>query len=255
MRILTVTVICLGLAACGGGGGDDPTIGPPANQSIGGIWEGADANGDPIVALIAEDGRFHFIDLAGQSFGTAAVANNNQVSATYTYVADFGTTFVDGSTSASCTLTGTVVERTSLNLASQCMSTAGTSTQVTAALVFNTLYHRDSSLATITGLYDDNRDVLDINSAGVLFEQDASDGCTFNGQVSVIAPAFNLYQIAFVVANCDANSDELNGTSWTGLATLDNNSSPEELFFSVVGNVTISGTAGTFALLGIAPRI
>ena len=67
--------------------------------------------------------------------------------------------------------------------------------------------------------------------------------------------AYNAYQVQFTVSNCNASYAALNGTSWTGLATLDNTTSPQELIFGVVGNVTISGAMGTFSLVGVAPRI
>jgi hypothetical protein len=257
MRVLVAILVPLFLAACGGGGSDGgaPAPPPPANQSVGGIWEGTDSDGDTIVGLVTEAGAFHFIDPFGQGYGTASVSNGNQVSANYTYVADLGTTFSDGSTRATCTLTGTVVERQSLAVNSQCTSTTGNASQVSVTLAFNALYNRDASLATIAGNYNDLGDVLNINGAGVLFEQDASDGCVLNGQVTVVNPAYNAYQVQFTVSNCNANFAELNGTNWSGIGTLDNTVSPEEVIFGVVGNVTVSGTVGTFALVGLAPRI
>ena len=255
MRILLGALLLIGLAGCGGGGGGGQTVAPPVvNQSVGGIWQGKDSDGDDIVALVTEDGRFHFIDPLGQGFGSMSVSAGNQVSASFTDVADFGTTFSDGSTSAICTLSGTVVERQSLAVSSQCTSTLGNTHQVSATLTFNVLYNRDASLATIAGLYDDQGDVLNINSAGVLFEQDATDGCVLNGQVSVVNPAYDSYQVQFTVSNCNANLAQLNGTSWTGIGTLDNTASPEELIFGVVGDVTLSGTPTKFAIVGQAPR-
>jgi hypothetical protein len=97
--------------------------------------------------------------------------------------------------------------------------------------------------------------VLNINGNGVLFEQDASDGCVLNGQVTVVNPAFNAYNVQFTVSSCNANLATLNGSSWSGIATLDNTVSPEDLIFGVVGSVTVSGTPTTFALVGLAPRI
>jgi len=262
MRLLPVILLSLALTACGGGGGgdgDSPPASqsppPPANQSVGGIWEGTDSDGDAIIGLVTETGAFHFLDPDGQGFGTATVSNGSQVAASYTYVADLGTTFVDGSTGATCTLTGTVVERVSLSVNSQCTTTRGTTGQNSATLAFNALYNRDASLATIAGNYNDVGDVLNINSGGVVFEQDASEGCILNGQVTVVNAAYNAYQVQFTVSNCNASYAALNGTSWTGLATLDNTTSPQELIFGVVGNVTISGAMGTFSLVGVAPRI
>lgn len=257
MRIIFAFALSFALTACGGGGGGGtPTITPPVvNQSVGGIWEGQDQAGDEIVGLVTEDGRFHFIDLFGQGFGTASVTNGNQVSASYTYVADLGTTFSDGSTSASCTLSGTVVERQSLTVNSQCTSTAGNTTQMSVTLTYNPLYNRDASLATIAGLYDDLGDVLTVSNDGVLFEQSASDGCVLNGQLSVVNSAYNAYDVQFSISSCGAGLATLNGTTWSGIATLDNTSAPEALIFGVVGDIPVSGGTATFALVGLAERI
>ena len=256
MRCLTL-LFSVTLVACGGGGGDGgSTTAPPlSNQSVGGVWEGTDSDGDDIVGLVTEDGTFHFIDPSGQGFGRISVSNNNQVSATYIYVADLGTAFSDGSTSAACTLSGTIAERQSLTVNSECTTTQGSVSQVSAALAYSSLYDRDANLATIEGLYDDLGNVLSIDSAGLLFEQDATNGCVLNGQVTVVDPSYNAYEVEFSVENCNVGSQELNGTAWSGILTLDNTVSPEELIFGVVGNVTISGETATFALVGRAPRI
>jgi hypothetical protein len=255
MRFLSAILATFALAACGGGGGGgNPNPTPPANQSVGGIWVGTVPGGNDVVGLITENGSFHFIDEFGQGFGTALVSNGNQVSANYTFVANLGTTFSDGSTRATCTRSGTVVERQSLTVNSQCTSTAGNTSQVSVTLAFNALYNRDASLATIAGNYDDSGDVLNITSSGVLFEQDATDGCVLNGQVTVVNPAYNAYEVQFSVSNCNANLAELNGTSWAGIAALDNTVSPEELVFAVVGDVTVSGNVAKFAIVGVAPR-
>jgi hypothetical protein len=222
---------------------------------VGGIWQGTDSAGDAIVGLITETGKFHFIDPNGQGFGIAAVSSVNQVTASYTYVANLGTTFADGSTSASCTLSGTVVERQSLTVASHCTSTLGNASQVTVALTFEALYNRDSSLSTVAGTFDDNGDVLSISAGGVLFEQDAALGCVLNGQVSLVSATYNAYEVQFSVSNCNASNAILNGTTWSGIATLDNTASPEDLIFGMVGSVTASGTTATFAMVADAPRI
>lgn len=251
--LLSVTVV-----ACGGGGGGEAgssVVLPPVNQSVGGIWEGVDSAGDDIIGLVTEDGDFHFIDPFGQGFGSVSVSNGNQVSASYTYVAELGTVLSDGSTSAACTFSGTVAERQTLTIDSQCTSTLGTVSDVSVTMSYNALYDRDASLATIAGTYDDLGDVLSVDSAGVLFEQDATDGCVLNGQVSVVDPAYNVYRVEFTVANCSAARAALNGTAWSGIATLDSTVSPEDLVFGVVGDVTESGVTSTFALVGIAPRI
>ena len=262
MRHATLLLFALSLMACGGGGGgggggSTPDVTPPpVNQSVGGIWEGTDSDGDNIIGLVTEDGTFHFIDsLFGQGFGTASVRNGNQVQANFTYVAELDTALSDGSTSATCSLSGTVVERQTLTIDSECTSTLDNVSQVSVTLAYNALYDRNASLTTIEGLYDDSGDVLRIDSSGILFEQDASNGCVLNGQVSVIDPSYNAYDLAFSVENCVGSYEKLNGTMWSGIATLDNTASPEELVYGLVGDVIVSGQTIKFSLVGRAPRI
>ena len=64
LYVLSLTAFC---AACGGGGGgggsaSSPTPTQVVNASPGGIWEGIDSDGDSVLALVTETGRFHFID-------------------------------------------------------------------------------------------------------------------------------------------------------------------------------------------------
>ena len=111
MRHATLLLFALSLMACGGGGGGGGGGGstpdvtpPPVNQSVGGIWEGTDSDGDNVMGLVTEDGTFHFIDPFGQGFGMASVRNGNQVQADFTYVAELNTVLFDGSTSATVRL-------------------------------------------------------------------------------------------------------------------------------------------------------
>ena len=60
----TVTLrVCDSIAKCNINSGiTTAVIASPANASPGGIWFGADTDGNQIVALITETGRFHFFD-------------------------------------------------------------------------------------------------------------------------------------------------------------------------------------------------
>ncbi len=189
---LLYLLFAFSIAACGGGGGGgSPAVAaappPPANQSVGGIWIGTTNAGDEVSALVTENGDFfllQLIDNSGgqlgpdqfvvlQGFGVASVSNVNQVDAPYTVFPEFGSVLFDGSDSATCTLSGTVNERQSLTVTSNCTTSLGGQTQVTTALTYDPLYDRDASLATIAGLYDaGDGDVMSIDAAGNLFEQD-----------------------------------------------------------------------------------
>jgi hypothetical protein len=237
------------LTACSSGGGDDAA---PANQSLGGIWTGTDNSGNDIIALATETGQFHFLDVtnAAQGFGTGSVANGNAVALTYTIVPELGDTLPDGSVSASCTGTGTVQQRQSLSVSVSCTSSASSWTG-SATLAYDATYDRDSSLALVGGNYDDLGDVLTIDSNGVLFEQSATTGCVLNGQISIINPSWNAYDVAFTVSNCQGAAAILNGSAWDGIAALELEAGSETLIAAVTGEV--QGT--TFSIISAFPEI
>ncbi len=261
MKQLTL-LAAAALVACGGSGGggfmppanQPPENQPPADQSLSGLWEGVDSDGDEVFGLVTDSGDFHVFDQFGQGVGTAVVSNGDQVSATYAYAVDLGTMFPDGSTSEACSATGTVVEGQTLTVDIDCLTDQGSAVQVSATLTYNPLFDRSASLATIAGMYDDAGNVLTIDSTGALFEQDATTGCTLNGQVAVIEPSHNVYAVEFTIDACSPNPDGLNGTTWTGVAALDDTVAPEVLVIGVLGDVDVSGVPTTFALGREAPR-
>ncbi len=244
LSVLSLTAFCV---ACGGGGGGAvPNPPPVTNASPGGIWAGIDSDGDSVLALVTETGRFHFIDEFGnQGTGILSVSNGNDVTSDFQLVTEPGSTFPDGTTLADCTLSGTVTERQTMSVTANCTTTAGLQDQITVALDYQTIYDRDSSLATIAGLYDGGLGyVINIASDGTIFAQDSVSGCVINGQVRVIDNAFNAYDLDVGFSSCTGQEAILNGTSFVGIGTLDNTVIPEMLIVAVVGDV-----AGTLASL------
>ena len=248
LGVLTLTLFAFALAACGGGGGGavaNPPVQPPpvTNESPGGIWFGTDSDGDEVLALVTETGRFHFVDeFLSQGSGILSVSNGNDVTGNFQLVPQLGFTFPDGTTSADCTLSGTVAERQTVAVTVNCTTTAGLQDQITATLSYEALYDRDSSLATIAGIYGDGSGIVtDIAADGAIFEQDPVSGCVTNGQVSIIDSAFNAYDVEFGFSNCTGQFVNINGSSFVGIATLDNTVTPEVLFIAATGDV-----AGTF---------
>jgi hypothetical protein len=255
-RKLFFLLICLApLHGCGGGGGSpSPSVPPPVtNQSPGGIWTGTDSIGQDIIALVTETGRFHFIaDVSTQGSGIMSVSNGNNVTGNFDLVTELGFVFADGTTLANCTLSGTVSARQTLTVTVNCTTTAGLQTQATAALSYNQLYDRDSSLATIAGMFDDGSGVVTtIFSDGTMFEQDPVSGCVLNGQVSIINTAFNAYDIEFGISNCTGIFVIFNGATFVGIGVLDNTVSPELLIAGVTG--IVSGVL--ISVVIVQPRI
>lgn len=239
MKRTLLLLLMLAVSGCGDGSGRaGPGAPPVTNVSPGGIWSGLDSSGRDVIALITETGRFHFIneDLS-QGSGVLSVTGGNQISGNFQLVTQLGFTFVDGTTSAICTFTGSVVERQTITGSVNCTTTAGLQTQVTAALAYETLYDRDSSLAMISGNYQAVQEVLNIAANGVMFSQNAGTGCVVNGQVTVINAAYNAYDVSFIYGNCLGQEAILNGSTFTGLALLDNTTLPEEIGIAVTGDV------------------
>ena len=164
--------------------------------------------------------------------------NENDVTGNFQLVTEFGFTFVDGTTLADCTLSGTVTERQTLSVTMNCTTTAGLQDQITVVLDYNALYERDSSLATIAGMYDDGSGIVtDIASDGAIFEQDPFFGCVTNGLVSVINNEFNAYDYQFGISNCTGPSAVFNGSNFFGFASLDNTTARETLIVAATGEV------------------
>lgn len=255
---LILTGLLLAMAACSGGGGSEPdpncrlsadgTTVSPCNIEItvtpitlpGGIWRGVDSGGRDVVAFVTVSGRFQFIDGFGnQGSGNLDVGNGDTVASNFQLVTQLGATFADGTTLADCTFSGTIIHRQSLTMTESCMTTAGLQFQETLVLNFDTLYDRDASLATIAGMYETPvGSILSIASDGSIFVQDAVSGCVTNGQVALTPPTSpNLYDFQYQIDNCIGQDAIWNGSSFGGLAVLDNTFSPELLTIAVIGDV------------------
>lgn len=239
LRNLILTLSVLGFVACSSGSGTPEFQPPVTNASPGGIWVGIDSTGGNLVAFVTESGRFHVVDeFLSQGTGVLSVSNGNDVASNFPLVPLLGLTFPDGTTLADCALSGTIVERQTLDISVDCTTTAGAQDQITADLTYDPVYERDSSLQTIAGMYVDSLGIVtDINENGMAFGQDPASGCVTNGLVSIIDGAFSLYDAEFEFSNCLGALAFLNGTTFVGLAELDNSVVPETLFIASTGDV------------------
>ncbi len=241
---VAVAVAAFGLlTACGGGSGSGSLTGSgngsgttPSNASPGGIWRGTDSiSGLQVLGLVDEAGEFHFMRSDDvQYVGTASVSGNS-VTASFDGYAPMGTTFADGSTHGTGSVSGTVQARTTLSLTSQFKTDSGNASSGTLDLTFDTLYNSASSLATIAGNYTNpqNNVAVTVNSDGSIFSQDPSSGCVLNGTVSIINASYNAYRVAFAYASCTGAAAVLNGIQFSGLGTLDNAVTPEQAILGV----------------------
>lgn len=248
LAIVAAALVLLG--GCGGGGGSSqaPTPPPVTNASPGGIWEGKLGSGQDVIGLVAESGEFHFLDVdeLTQYFGSVSV-NGNATSGQFTGYTAIGFEFPDGTTRGTGSLTGTVQARSTFTANSTFTTSAGSSNSNTITLTYNALYDRDSSLATIAGNFRDVRtgSIVNINSSGVAFSQNPANGCVLNGTASIINSQFNAYRVEYSYSSCQGADEILNGSTFRGLATLDNTGSPEAL---IVGAQALIGSIGVSAI-------
>lgn len=247
--------IALSITACGGGGSSsgpdcrfneawvnglcrvEITVTPITQP--GGIWRGVDSDGRDVVVFVTVFGKFQFIDGSGnQGSGFLAVGNGDTVASNFRLVTRPGESLADGTTVADCTFSGTMIERQSLTMIEHCITAAGLQFQETLSLNFDTLYNRDASLTIIAGMYETPAgSILNIASDGVIFIQDAVSGCVTNGQVRITLTNTNIYFYEYGIDNCIGPNAIWNGSSFSGLAVLDNTFSPESLTVAVIGEV------------------
>ena len=268
LAVITFSVTTL--AGCGGGGYSSPPP-PVMNQAVGGIWNAqVTANGVTanVAILSADDGRL-FSVAQNQNNGCLALVTGNVTAtgssisgatkfalATYSFTSGTttGCVYPDGSNSGTGTFTGTVVQRSTLTITSAGTTSLGNAlpSSPTFTATFNTLYNRASSLATIGGNWiGPSGVVMNINSNGVIFAQDPTDGCVINGQVSIINASYNAYSLSATYSNCAGAASALNGLTATGLGAVDDTVVPNAL---LVGYSVVLGTGETIIVAASATR-
>ncbi|HTP37947.1 MAG TPA: hypothetical protein VMI92_00085 [Steroidobacteraceae bacterium] len=100
-------------------------------------------------------------------------------------------------------------------------------------MTFDTVYESGSSLASIAGSYTaTDGSTLSVDSNGVVFNQTAA-GCVVNGQVNLIDASYDAYRNSCSLASCTGTTAALNGTTATGLGTLDANASTQVLYVAI----------------------
>lgn len=259
-NISTIWILLLTLVGCGGGGGGGdgfaPT--PTPDAEVGGIWVGtvsiAGQGVFELIGLVTEDGRGHFVQEDGVQYWGTVTSSGNSITVTFNGATPIGTGFPDGSFSGSGSITGTISERNSITATSTFTTTNGTTTTGAVSLQYDSLYERNSSLSTIAGNYTNaiapGSDSVNISSSGVLFGQVPSSSCVFNGQVTIIDSAYNAYDIRYTYSSCTGQEAILNGSTFSGIGTLDNTVFPETAIAGLQG--TVAGTP--FAVVFIYER-
>ena len=212
----------LTLAACGGGGGgtSTPTSNPPpGTESAVGLWKGtitSTGSGQTQQALgtVTDDGQFHLMTANGVNYVGQMAASPGNFSMTMSGYVPVGQTFPNGAQNGSMSFSGTV---TSSGMMSGTYSGAGESG--TFSMTMDPMGTRSASMQMVAGTYTRSNSsgytvTMTVDSNGQMTGSD-TQGCVFNGTVSVPFPAHNFYGMNMTVTSCGA----LNG-SYNGMGTL-----------------------------------
>lgn len=240
-------------SSAGSGGSTSSSSGsqPGVTVNPAGIWDITDTvNGKPVseVALIA-NGKYYSLASA-DPFGCGDVTGG-------TYTIDGGVFTGSGVTALlSCTapngqnylpytLSGYMIGA-GLDLSFD----ADGMLVPTLGATMDPLYSEPSSLAKLTGNWDDGGNTLTVNSDGTFFEQQGS-GCVVNGTYTIIDPTHNIYGVSFEITNC---SWSIAGIAFTGLGYLDD-SNPNAWHFieDVSGPNPANGGATVVVFDNITP--
>lgn len=253
MKRMSTIVVLLAISACGGGidgvSIDGPRTPPPPPTNAGGIWEGSitdDNSGvtsaiagvitetSGVNAAAPEEGRF--VDEQGFVFvfGPVGTWPDGSIHSNVMAFAPIGTVFADGSTVATGGITGTVLERSTLD-ASLSLSLGTGEVTYTISMTYNADYERGSDLERIAGTWADSFGVVySVDAVGVVFAQDPG-GCVYNGSVSVIYASFNAYRLRLTVSDCAG----LDG-DYLGLGVLGDDVGVDDAFVMQLDNAQVA---------------
>ena len=212
---------------------DWPPLVPPS-----GIWRGTDSAGQDVLILVSADGAFRFVDASRNQGAGFMFSTDSDIASGFDLVTPLHGAFSDGTTLANCNFRGSFVERQRLDVAQSCVTTQGLPISEQLVLDYDPLYERGSSLAAISADYQAvSGSVLSVAADGELFMQDPSTGCITNGRFRLIDSAANLYNVSLQFESCTGPDAVLNGSSFDGLAFLDDTDAPGTLVIAVIGDV------------------
>jgi hypothetical protein len=238
MKAASLILVTLALAGCGSGSSSPAVAVVPAaatNESAGGFWVGTDSDDQAVIAVVSEGGLFYFLDGRFETgFGLLNVINGDFVHGVFQPPLEPGVEFPLEVSTNECKVSGTVSERDFMTLDVQCKTEENQQVLTTLDLNYDIRYERDSSLASIAGDYGYTAGmVLSVDTIGSVFGQDAITGRVIDGQVTVINPEYNLYDVEWSEVCCVGGDTELVARVFSGFALLDNSVNPEQLIIAV----------------------
>ena len=248
-----IVVIGLLITSCGGGGSGSPASqipnpAPGTVQSPGSHWFVLDNNSDPVHFYVSETGKvrsvFHVTAVTeGPTFGAGSVDIT-------------GTDGVHGELQArgiqpaggpspvdlSCTLSGTVRERSTLVLNIVCSDSAGIVYDENFTMTPQPGYGAGSSLDNIAGNYTlpsrPSTNMLNIIADGTLFGMYHNGAnCIVNGIVSIIDADYSFLDVEWTMANCTDPIGIYEGAVVSGFAmeSPNPNDPPGSYYFLLTG--------------------
>lgn len=216
-RLVAMLLIAL-IAGCGGGGGgDDEDDEQDFDQDATGIWTGTvTPDGKPAVSaevVVAPDGRFVAVSAFAFLSGSGSVSGD-RLSASAKGWTPPGSTFANGSTSATFSLTGTVLQENRIDSA---YSGGGESGRI-AATYHDARSNREASLAVAAGSYvTSGGGALAINSTGAMtLNSPNGPNCVGNGTLQVPNRLRNVYKWSMTLSGCTAGNGNAEGVGYMG---------------------------------------
>lgn len=249
----TIVVIGLLIASCGGGGSSAPgsqilSPAPGPVQSPGSHWFVLDNNSDPVHFYVSETGKvrsvFYLTAVTdGPTFGAGSVDITGTDGVRGELLARGiqpagGPSPVD----LSCTLSGTVRERSTLVLNIVCSDSAGIVYDENFTMTPQPGYVAGSSLDNIAGNYTlpsrPSTNMLNIIADGTLFGMYHNGAnCIVNGTVSIIDANYSFLDVEWTMANCTDSIGIYEGAVVSGFAmeSPSPNDPPGSYYFLLTG--------------------
>ena len=215
-------------------GFENRSVATVKNASVGGIWVG-DLSGSRVLMLTAESGDLRALPLDNGPLDSMiwgrASAVGRDIRIEYT-AADAD------AVSGSGVVQGVIEERR--RIAGDHVFTDASGNVVSRQQIefaFDGLYNNPSALSLVTGRWINAGGGYSfaIDANGKLSFSDGQSGCKGSGQISVIDPAYNMYDLRLSLGGCDASYASFNGAQVDGLATLAPGTAAAKPAFYVVG--------------------
>jgi hypothetical protein len=251
---LPILYLLVALLAAGCSSSSDAPRPPATLQSPGGNWAGTDSMGRRVNLVIDETGKLRaFIQFFGNTeppvffAGSVSVSGTEQLAGAMRGQSVFGLAFfplpVDDIPAViapvvySCSISGTVRERTRLSAQITCSDDASIRFDESVNLLLDPNYLTGSSLEAIAGNYTmefkPSTNMLNIAADGTVFGMyDGGPTCTVNGRVSEIDTRFSLLDVEWTMSACTDLFGFYEGAVFDGFSTrTPNPTRPNSYYF------------------------